>query len=215
MSSHHFVVDGQEPALIIANGEMCSIPLLTQLLEWCPKVVALDGAYTRLQQLQIKPDVVIGDFDSLTDIPSDPDVTFIKIEDQQTTDLEKAIDYLTRSGNSYVNIVWATGKRLDHTLNNLHTLFAYPSVQLVIYDDYSKAYLLPRTFKKYYNKGQKISLFPNGEVTSLFTKNLVYNLNNEALKVGHRSGSSNVVKSDGEVTISHTNGQLILIESND
>lgn len=215
MSSHHFVIDGQEPALIIANGEMCSIPLLTQLLEWCPLVVALDGAYSRLQQLQIKPDVVIGDFDSLHKTPSDPDVTFIKIEDQETTDLEKAINYLQEKDTTYINIVWATGKRLDHTLNNIHTLFAYPEVKLVLYDDYSKAFLLPKTFKKRYQRGQKISLFPKGEVVAITTENLVYNLKEETLSIGNRSGSSNAAKEDGEVTIHHTGGQLILIESND
>lgn len=215
MSSHHFVVEGQEPALIIANGEMCSIPLLTQLLEWCPTVVALDGAYTRLKQLQIKPDVVIGDFDSLTEKPSDPDVEFIELINQETTDLEKAITYLTNQGVDYINVAWATGKRLDHTLNNIHTLFAYPKVKIVLYDDYSKAFLLPPVFKKHYNKGQKISLFPGGTVGAISTQNLEYSLNQEPLTIGHRSGSSNIVKEDGEVVVTHQNGYLVLIESND
>jgi thiamine pyrophosphokinase len=36
MSSHHFVKELQEPALIIAHGEECSAELLGQLLEWEP-----------------------------------------------------------------------------------------------------------------------------------------------------------------------------------
>jgi thiamine pyrophosphokinase len=94
-------------------------------------------------------------------------------------------------------------------------LFAYPEVKLVLYDDYSKAFLLPKTFKKRYQRGQKISLFPNGEAIAITTENLVYNLKEETLSIGNRSGSSNAVKQDGEVTIHHTGGQLILIESND
>ena len=44
MSSHHIARDDQEPALIIANGEMCSQELLGQLLEWSPLVIVLDSA---------------------------------------------------------------------------------------------------------------------------------------------------------------------------
>ena len=51
MSSHHIVRDDQEPALIIANGEACSMNLLHQLLEWSPLVVVLDSAIDRVIEL--------------------------------------------------------------------------------------------------------------------------------------------------------------------
>ena len=51
MSSHHIVRDDQEPALIIANGEACSMELLNQLLEWNPLVIVLDSAITRVLDL--------------------------------------------------------------------------------------------------------------------------------------------------------------------
>ena len=57
MSSHHIVKEGQEPALIIANGESCSTELLGQLLEWSPFVVVLDGAINRVLDLGIKVDL--------------------------------------------------------------------------------------------------------------------------------------------------------------
>ena len=63
MSSHHIVRDDQEPALIIANGQECSQELLGQLLEWSPFVVVLDNAMERVSQLNIKVDVLLGDFD--------------------------------------------------------------------------------------------------------------------------------------------------------
>ena len=92
MSSHHFVKEGQEPALIIANGESCSYTLLTSLLEWCPYIVVLDGAYKRVEALQIKPDAIVGDFDSLDKIPEELNIEIVKIDDQNTTDLEKGRD---------------------------------------------------------------------------------------------------------------------------
>ena len=54
MSSHHIVRDNQEPALVIANGEACSLALMHELMEWAPKVVVLDGALPRVLELGLK-----------------------------------------------------------------------------------------------------------------------------------------------------------------
>ena len=63
MSSHHIVRDDQEPALIIANGAACSDELMGQLLEWSPLVIVLDTAIERVIPLNIKVDVLLGDFE--------------------------------------------------------------------------------------------------------------------------------------------------------
>ena len=63
MSSHHIVRDDQEPALIIANGASCNNELLGQLLEWSPLIIVLDSAIERVIELNIKVDVLLGDFD--------------------------------------------------------------------------------------------------------------------------------------------------------
>jgi thiamine pyrophosphokinase len=215
MSSHHFVKDGQEPALIIANGESCSYEMLIGLMEWCPYIVVLDGAYHRVKKLQIQPDLVIGDFDSIASLDATEHTEFIKDNDQETTDLEKAINHLVAKGYSDINVVWATGKRLDHTLNNFHSLAKYSAINVVIYDNHSKAFALPHSYSKVYKKGSKLSLVPLHTCQGIHTKNLVYNLTDEHLSIGDRSGTSNEVKEDGEVTISHKSGTLVLIESDD
>src|SRR6188768_1189225 len=98
MSSHHFVKEGQEPALIIANGEACSTELLGQLLEWSPLVMVLDGAVLRVLELHIKIDVVLGDFDHNINmqelLKEQQPVKIIHAPDQNKTDLHKGIEYL-------------------------------------------------------------------------------------------------------------------------
>ncbi|MFY0643906.1 MAG: thiamine diphosphokinase [Bacteroidia bacterium] len=215
MSSHHFVVEGQEPALVIANGEECSMQLLKQLIEWCPFIVVLDGAYERVMNLEIKMDMVIGDFDSIKTTERRPDVQYIKIEEQETTDLEKAIDWLSKAGYTDINIVWATGRRLDHTMNNLSLLGRYPNLHLVFYDNHSKAHLLPDSFSKHYEENSILSLLPLGRVEGISTQGLQYALDNETLELAKRSGSSNKVVATGLVQISHKKGHLVLIESRD
>ncbi len=136
MSSHHVVREKQEPALIIANGEACSFELLGQLLEWSPTVIVLDGALARVAELGIKVDVILGDFDSRTPddlLSSQYPVKVVHTPDQEYTDLEKAIHYLIQEEYPAANIVWATGRRADHTFCNIATLCRYaPQISLKI-----------------------------------------------------------------------------------
>ena len=112
-------------------------------------------------------------------------------------------------------MVWATGKRLDHTINNFSVLGMNKDLNIVLYDDYSRAFVLPNLYNKYYAANFKLSLFPIGKVTGIKTENLQYNLNQEVLEFGQRSGSSNAVQNSGNVFVKHEKGTLILIESKD
>lgn len=217
MSSHHIVRDDQEPALIIANGASCQPELLGQLLEWSPLVVVLDSAIERVMHLDIKIDVLLGDFDR----DFDPEVyktkqyplEIVHTPDQNKTDLEKALDYLIERKIPSVNIVWATGKRADHTITNLTNIVRYRDlIKIVILDDHSKIFLLPNKFEKWYTAGTPISLIPIGVVKGIHSQNLVYPLANDTLTIGYRTGSSNAVASDGLVTIEHSEGDLLLME---
>jgi thiamine pyrophosphokinase len=217
MSSHHIIRDGQEPALIIANGESCSRNLLDQLLEWSPIVMVLDGAIDRVIPLGIKIDILAGDFDRNKDpreiLNYQNSVEIVHTPDQNKTDLEKGIELLIERGNTFINIIWATGRRADHTINNMTLLARYKEkANLVIYDDYSKIFLLKKQYTKWYTKGTPISLIPVGIVSGISTKGLVYNLNNEELELGYRTSSSNEVEEDGQIYITYESGDLLMME---
>lgn len=220
MSSHHVVRDKQEPALIIANGASCSDELLGQLLEWNPFIMVLDKAIHRVHQLGIKVDVLLGDFDEGIDIESIKQDQFpiavIYTPDQEKTDLEKGIEYLIEQGHSNANIIWATGLRADHTLNNLSSIAKYADIiTLVILDDWSKIFCLKKNFEKWYPAGTNLSLMPVGKAIGVTTQGLKYNLSNEDLELGIRTSSSNQTHDDGFVNISYTDGNLFLMQCND
>lgn len=223
MSSHHIVREKQEPALIIANGESCSFELLGQLLEWSPFVVVLDSAIQRVMSLGIKIDVLLGDFDkelNLSEIEENQyPIEVVHTPDQDKTDLEKAFDFLIERGFPAVNVVWATGRRADHSITNMTNIVRYKSkLHIVMIDDYSVIYPLhpkPYVFQKWFAKGFQISLIPIGTTTGICTKNLRYSLDNEQLTLGYRSGNSNEVAEDGIVEISYESGDLLLMECHD
>jgi len=217
MSSHHIIRDKQEPALIIANGEACSMDILEQLLEWSPTVIVLDGALERVLALGIKVDVWLGDFDHLnTNDYSHYPLKKVHTPDQNRTDLEKAFEYLLEEGYPAVNVVWASGKRMDHTLNNFHSMVSYGrKLKIVFFDDYSTSFLLPPAFEKWYPAKTPISLMPYGEALDVKSSGLLYDLNHPVLALGQQTSSSNETKADGIVKISYQSGALILMECHD
>ena len=217
MSSHHIVREKQEPALIIANGEACSPELLGQLLEWSPFIVVLDHAIYRVLDLGIKVDAWLGDFDVAHDFEAIRErqhpLEIVNTPDQEKTDLNKAIEFLIERGFPAANVVWATGRRADHAITNITDLVRYKDkIKLVLLDDYSKIFPLTGTFEKWYAAGTPISLIPVGAVDGIETSGLKYNLNNETLTMGHRTGSSNVTEADGMVRVSAQKGDLLIME---
>ncbi len=217
MSSHHIVRDDQEPALIIANGAACSKELMDELLEWSPLVIVLDNAVERVMQLGIKVDVLLGDFDEGFNPEKYKEMQYpleiVYSPDQEKTDLEKAFDYLIERKIPAANVIWATGKRADHTITNITNIVRYrDKLKIVILDDHSKVFLLPQRFEKWYPASTPISLIPIGKVSGITTQNLKYPLNNEELSIGYRSGSSNTTLNDGIVIIEHLEGDLLMME---
>ena len=222
MSSHHIVREGQEPALLIANGASCQPELLGQLLEWSPLVVVLDSAIWRVFDLGIKVDVLLGDFDRAAN-GRDLDLDAIRARqypldvvhtpDQDKTDLEKGLEYLIERGFSAVNIVWATGRRADHSLTNMTNIVRYKDqIRIVMLDDHSRLFPLVGRFGKWYAAGTPISLIPVGTVTGIRTAGLTYNLHDETLTLGYRTGSSNEAAQDGFVSVEAQTGDLLIME---
>ena len=217
MSSHHIVREGQEPALLIANGEACSRELLDQLLEWSPYVLVLDGALKRVLNLGIKFDGILGDFDTCTQEEIigmvQPNTEVVYTPDQEKSDLEKGLEFLISKKFAAVNIVWATGMRSDHYMNNIATLARYKDqINLVMLDNYSKIYPINSGFKKHFSENTNVSLIPLNKVENVKTGNLVWNLNNETLDYPYRTSSSNKVLSMGMVEVQFDSGILLMME---
>jgi thiamine pyrophosphokinase len=220
MSSHHIVLDAQEAALIVANGEACSDDLLDQLLEWSPFVMILDGALERYVLKDKVFDVFLGDFDGrkVDELGSvlPAQVEIVHVPEQDKTDLEKGIEFLIKKGHKAVNILWATGRRSDHYLNNISILGRYLSqIDLVMIDAHSVIFPVRSGFKKYYPAGTNISLMPLNKVTNLRTGNLVWNSSGQNYEFPFSSSSSNRVLKNGIVNIHYDEGILLLMECRD
>lgn len=84
-------------------------------------ILAADGGWQHCQAAGIRPDLLLGDFDSLQDIPEEvPRLTFPVEKDD--TDTMLSIKYGLEQGCRTFHLYGGTGGRMDHTLANLQSL---------------------------------------------------------------------------------------------
>lgn len=105
----------EKTALIVGAGEFTNRGLDKSF----DMVIAADAGLTKLNDNNITPDVIIGDFDSLGFAPDGPDVISLPIE-KDLTDLEAAMRRAWDSGCRNMLLYGVTGgNRIDHFLGNL------------------------------------------------------------------------------------------------
>lgn len=84
-------------------------------------VIAADGGLTYLQEKKIKPDLIIGDFDSITETPLHSDLIKLSVN-KDDTDTLAAVRKGIQLGYDNFKIYCGTGGRIDHTMANIQTL---------------------------------------------------------------------------------------------
>lgn len=85
-------------------------------------VIAADGGYTACRRAGVEPQLLLGDFDSLAEVPALPHVERVPVE-KDDTDTMLAVKTGLEQGCGEFYIYGGTGgRRLDHTLANLQTL---------------------------------------------------------------------------------------------
>lgn len=89
-------------------------------------IIAADGGYDHLKKINIKPDILIGDFDSMLDKKSnlDPDIKKIGFSTEKDfTDLDLAVQHAIKLGYNKFDIYGAIGgRRFDHSIANIQLL---------------------------------------------------------------------------------------------
>ncbi len=84
-------------------------------------IIAVDAGYTRLKEIGVEPDLVVGDFDSLEYVPNHPNVErhpSIKDDTDTMLAVKKGID----QGCTRFMIFGGTGGRIAHTLGNIQVI---------------------------------------------------------------------------------------------
>lgn len=212
--------------LIITGGSMDDTFALAFLKKHrFDRVIAADSGLESAWRLNIRPDIAVGDFDSvkpdiLSRYQGDPAVSFEShspVKDYSDTEL--ALELGVLEGWKEIVILGGTGTRMDHTLGNIHLLCGplNAGISCCIVDGYNKISLLKegRRFLKKECFGDFISFLPlTTQVRGITLKGFRYPLVNRDIRIGSSLCISNeLVEEEGSLRFRE--GILICIESRD
>ena len=189
-------------------------PLIVQNGDY---VICVDGGAAHLQGLGIKPDIIIGDLDSIGSdmLPAGVEISKFKSEKDETDTMLAVMHGLARGYRDFMLLGGLKG-RLDHTFANLATLqyIARHGAQGCFIDADNEAYYVENgslTFKP--RTGYYISVFPyGGDASGVTETGLKYGLQDAVLHTDFPNGVSNeFVGKDGVISVK--NGALLIILS--
>ena len=195
-------------ALVLLNGEAPSLALVQRFWDNADFRIAADGGANPILALGLKPDLILGDLDSLEKAPAGVEIK--KIESQNNTDGEKALDEVSRRGFKKAVLLGALGGRADMHLYNLSLPLKFPHLALTFYTEQERIFLAPKTCLIEGPVGARVSLLPLGEgVEGVTSQGLEWPLIDHTLSVHAFMSISNQIKAPN-AQVRHKSGNLLI-----
>jgi len=180
--------------IIVLNGELSDDleKYKKRLIDNQNFIIACDGGYNNCKKLNIKPDLILGDFDSLQEFEFNNSIKFPKEKDK--SDFELAIDYGFEKGFKDFEIWGAIGKRLDHTLFNISLLLRIKKEggNANIYHPPYIVFIIDKEYNFGVRNSGFVSFYPlTSEIKGLTIKGMKYELNEKDIYLGSTETLSN------------------------
>lgn len=206
-------------AAIISNGDITNIAYFKSIFSKYEMIISADGASNKLRQIDIVPNYILGDLDSIDEETLEyykaRSVEFIKFNPEKDfSDTHICIDFLISKGYSQIDLYGALGGRWDHSISNFGLMYyAYQkNVILSLIDRYDCAKICG--IGEYISKKKEkqcFSIFAVFEDAVVSLAGVKYPLNEYPLSRGESIGLSNEYVNDCKVSIKK--GSAIIIES--
>lgn len=181
-------------------------------------LICADGGARRIHALGLKPDLIVGDMDSLNgELQRDYVLKGSRIirypEAKDETDSRLALEMAFMMMPDEIRIYGALGARIDHTLANLTLLTAAADrgIETRLLDEWCEIILVRRTAAIEGEIGQTVSLLAFGaDVTGVTLEGFEYPLRNATIAPNRPIGVSNRLTAARGV-ISVASGDLLVI----
>jgi thiamine pyrophosphokinase len=203
--------------LIVAGGDIASLSLAEGVGAY-DMLVCADGGAHNAMRLGLRPEIVVGDLDSLDAHEKERlqaagcrFVVHPRAKDE--TDLELALLFARSEGARTITIIGALGNRPDHTLANLMLMtdVRFSDIDIRISAAGWEIWIVRTSLTVVGKAGDTVSLLPvTARVAGVETDGLEYPLRGETLLRGPARGVSNVMLGDkAQVRLRH--GVLIVM----
>ena len=205
--------------IILAGSDIENLEWAKSQIRSDDYIVCADSGLHHAHAMQIKPDIVTGDFDSvdhdlLDEYRKIDDVQIIHDPDQYSTDLMKSLSHAP--AGTEVEVFGAIGGRGDHDFS--HYLFLMQMekpdhITLRSHNEQRRVIKFPHKFKADIN--DKVGIFPLQPIENMHFKGLEYQADGlpKPYTLGW-NGACNIVKEE-EVEIIIDSGAALIIHSSD
>lgn len=167
---------------VILNGQMPTDDIIINQITNSDYIIAVDGSANKLFDIEIIPDVIIGDLDSLQNI-NNINIELVKTPNQNKTDFRKTLEWCIEKNILNISIFGISGESEDHFLGNYYTLSDFgEKISWKAFTDFSviSPCIGNKKFESF--KGQKVSLFCMKGSSIVNSENLEYPLQSYHLK---------------------------------
>jgi thiamine pyrophosphokinase len=207
-------------AVIFLHGDKPDEAVIKHYVQKDDVIITADGGTEYALEAGLLPDIVLGDFDSLSEKfqkrLKELQIKILKYpKEKDETDSELAIKYAMEKGYKKILLFAVFGSRVDHVLANL-TMFANlqsKNTQISIIEGVQELWFVKDKLTLQGQKGEFISLIPlQTDVIGVKTKGLKWVLQNDTLLYGKTRGISNEF-TGGTCEISVTEGTLLVVHT--
>ena len=210
------------PCVMVANGPDVAVKALRDAVARGGTVIGVDGGARCLRSLGLRPHIVTGDFDSLSEdergLLAGFGARIVPTPDQDYTDLDKALAYaVTTLEAREILLFGATGGRLDHLFSVLSALIKYGRrAEVRLIGTHGETALVNGVFRRSGADlpGRVLSLLAMGPVDGITMRGVRWPLTEESLAPGVRDGTSNEITAE-TVEITARSGDLLVFISHD
>ncbi len=205
--------------LILANGQ----PPKRKVFEFLKTkgyetLICADGGANSAVKLNLIPDYIIGDLDSIKAEVYDyyfDKCEIVQIKRQNNTDVEKCIKFAIKKKYDEIILLGATGDRLDHSLCNLGIVLKYfekIKIRIIHQRSLLEAFEKDVTMKTV--PKEIISVYGFGTKIKITSQGLKYQLKNVALTFGKKESTSNMA-AGSEAKLQIKGGHVFVIRDFD
>ena len=177
-------------------------------------IVFCDSGLKHLESLQVRPGLIVGDFDSHNNPHLDVETIVLPCE-KDDTDTVFAMKEAMKRGYTEFLLIGVVGARLDHTLGNVSILLYLDenNAKGKIIDDYSEMEIVsdrPTFITDDYSYFSLLNI--SGIARGVTIENAKYPLDNAEIKCDYQYGISNEVNRGEVAKVTIRDGKLLLIK---
>lgn len=173
-------------------------------------VIAADSGFDIARRAGVRVDLLIGDLDSVLDVPDDVTVARFPV-DKDETDLELAVRHCRSLGATSLLVVGGSGGRVDHFLANAALVASQDGIDVEWRTGSGTVFRVNGSLLLDGTAGEIVSLLAfGGPARGVHTKGLRWRLDGDDLLPGGTRGVSNAFERNVAV-ISLEEGNLLVV----